>query len=69
MKDVKLYQFVVFFIPTEKEAKEGAKPEVLVDVTNALAQSEQEVLIRASRAIPENYLNKLSQVNIIVRPF
>lgn len=69
MKDVRLYQFVVFFVPTEKEAKEGIKPEVLVEVTNVLAQTEQEVLIKASRAIPENYLDKLSQINIIVRPF
>ena len=69
MKDVKLYQFVVFFVPTEKEAKDGVKAEVLVDMTNVLAQTEQEVLIKASRAIPENYLDKLSQVNIIVRPF
>jgi hypothetical protein len=69
MKNVKLYQFVIFFIPTEKEEEEGLSTKILVDVTNVLACSDQEVLIKASRTIPEEYLTKLSQVNIVVRPF
>lgn len=69
MKDVKLYQYAVFFTPTEKEAKDGLKPEVLTQVTNVLVGNEQEAVILASRSIPENYLDRLAQVNIVVRPF
>jgi len=69
MKDTKLFQYASFFIPTDKEAKEGAKSVMITEVTTLLARSEQEVLIIASRSIPEQYMDKLNQVTIVVRPF
>jgi hypothetical protein len=69
MSKTKLFQYVIFFEPTEKEEEEGKKTLLVKDVTNVLATEEKNVVMIASRAIPEEYLNKLDQINIIVRPF
>jgi hypothetical protein len=68
-KDVKLFQYVIFYVPTEEETKTGKKPEVLVDIKNVLASEERNVVVMASRDIPSDYLNRLENVNIVVRPF
>jgi hypothetical protein len=41
----------------------------LTDVTRILAVTLEEVSILAARTIPEEYLDKLEQVEIVVRPF
>jgi len=68
-KNVRLFQYVIIFTPSDKEEKDGVKAKVLVDVTNALSQDEKSVAILAARQIPEEYLDKLDQVNIAIRPF
>jgi len=65
----KLFQYAVFFVPTPKELEKGEKPKVLVDIKSVVAKSENDVRTIASREIPEEYLDKLEQVNIVVRPF
>ncbi len=46
-----------------------AKSELIVDVQRSICSSQDEALILASRQIPEDYLDKLEQVEIAVRPF
>ena len=66
----KLYEYAVIHNPKSKKKDERAdKSELVVDVTRVLAKTEQEAVIHASRAIPEKYLDKLDEVEIIVRPF
>lgn len=69
MNDVKLYQFAIFYVPTKEETKEGVNPSMIVDLTTVLARDEKEVLIRASKLISDNYMQKLDRVQIVVRPF
>ena len=64
-----LYQFAILFSPTEEEAKDGKKPVIVKEITSIFAKSDQEVVMIASRQIPEEYLSTLSQIDIVVRPF
>lgn len=71
-KRARLYEYAVLYHPEPEEV--GGKvvekrSELIVDLTTVLATSEQEVLIQASRVIPEQYLDKLKGVEIAVRPF
>ena len=42
---------------------------LIVDVKRMIAKSDNEVAIKAAREIPEEYLDKLEQVEIAIRPF
>ena len=70
---MKLFEYVVIHHPQPtKEDKDAGrkKPSVLlVDVTREMAEDEKEVMIKAAREIPEEYLDRLSQIEVAVRPF
>lgn len=70
----KLFEYVVLYHPKTKKNSEGVatdekKSEIIADVTRVLAGSVEEVSIMASRAIPEQFINRLEDVEIVVRPF
>jgi len=69
MAKFKLFQYVIIFEPTDKEIKEGLKAKIIKDVVNVLAAEEKNVAILAAREIPAEYLDKLEQINIAIRPF
>lgn len=69
MSKMKLFQYVIIFEPTDKEIKEGVKAKVVKDITNVLSAEEKNVAILAAREIPVEYLDKLEQINIAIRPF
>lgn len=66
---MKLYQFAILYHP--KARKDGApvKSEILVKPTDTLAGDEKTAAIIASRQIPEEFMDKLEQVEIAIRPF
>lgn len=66
----KLFEYVVLFNPepTEDDEKQE-KPEVVVDLNRVLAKSAEEVTIRAAREIPDEFMDRLDEVEIAVRPF
>ncbi len=69
----KLFEYAVLHHPKAKKDMAGneeqAKSVILTDVTRTLAATPEEVSILAARSIPEEYLDKLEQVEIVVRPF
>jgi hypothetical protein len=70
----KLFEYAVLYHPKTKknasgEVIEEKKSEIVTDVTRILAVSEVEVSIVAARSIKEDFLGKLEDVEIIVRPF
>lgn len=69
----KLFEYAVIHHPKAKKDlagnEETVKSALLTDVTRVLAVSSDEVAILAARSIPPEYLDKLEQVEIIVRPF
>jgi hypothetical protein len=69
---VKVFQYVIIFNPKPKENKETTeKAKILVDVTTVVATNEKHAGILASRAIPEEYLDRIAdgEVEVVVRPF
>lgn len=66
---MKLFQYAVIFVPKKSDSKDAEKPRVLVPVTEVLAVDERSVTLMAARAIPEDYTNRLDEIEVAVRPF
>lgn len=65
-----LFQYAVIFNPTEKQvADENLESVIITEPTTVLAKNEDEVKMRAAMSISDSYKDKLSQVQIVVRPF
>lgn len=69
MTKPKIWMYAAVFYPSEDEEKEGKKAKIVVKPNIVLAKSENEALIHAARAIPDEWTDKLSQVEVFVRPF
>lgn len=65
-----LFEYCVIYKPkAEKNGKAADKAKVIVPLKMVLAESQQEVTLKAAREIPENYADKMSQCEVAVRPF
>lgn len=68
-----LFEYAVIFTPvaTKDQAERGERPKssLIVDVTRVLANSADEAGMLAARAIPTEYIDKLQQCDIAIRPF
>lgn len=65
-----LFQYAVIFNPSEKQVKEeGLESNLIVELQTVLAKDQNEVTMMAAMAIPQAYKDKLSQIQIVVRPF
>lgn len=69
MEKVKLYQYAAIYHPTKAEAEDGEKPKVIVEPTTLLAKNEQVASMMVVREIPEEYADRLENVDIAIRPF
>jgi hypothetical protein len=69
----KLFEFAVLFHPKVVKDAQGNETQGADKIVKApeftLAKDDKEVAIRAARAIPDEYLDRLDQVEIVVRPF
>lgn len=62
---MKVFEYVIFHNPK----KEGETPKIIVQVTQVLAKDIQQANVKASRSIPDEYIDLLDEVVIAVRPF
>lgn len=69
MTKPQLFSYAIIWHPTEEQAKEGKKSIVVVQPTTVLANSQANAATIAARAIPEDYITQLDQVDIAIRPF
>ena len=69
----KLYEYAIIHHPKVIKDAQGnetqAADTLLKSPTHILAKSDKEVAMRAAREIPESHLDKLEEVEIVVRPF
>jgi hypothetical protein len=69
----KLYEYAVLHHPKAKRDvagnEEPVKSKIITDVTRVLAVTPEEVSIVAARTIPEEFLDRIDQIEIVVRPF
>lgn len=64
---MKLFQYAILLIPKADNKKQKAC--VLKDITNILAKDAQSATLLAARAIPEEYLSQLDEIQVAVRNF
>ena len=68
-----LFEYAIVYKPKPTKDSVGndttPKAEILKSITTILAGSDKEVGMRAAREIPETHLDKLEQIEILVRPF
>lgn len=65
----KLFQYAAILHPSEKEQEDGIASKVIVDVTTILAKDQQSATLLAARAIPEEFIETLDRVELVLRPF
>jgi hypothetical protein len=68
----KIFEYAVLYHPKAKKVGDDAvtdPSQLIVDVKRVIANKDSEVAITAARDIPVEYLDKLEQVEIVVRPF
>lgn len=65
----KMFDYVVLYHPTEEEAKEGKTTEVILREDSQLVKDVETLQVKIHRAIPEEYIDKFNQIEVIVRPF
>jgi hypothetical protein len=69
----RLFEYAILYHPlrTKADEDEGREPksQLLVQPTPLLANDQQEATLVAARQIPDAYLDKLSSVEIAIRPF
>jgi hypothetical protein len=69
----KLYEYAVLHHPKAKRDvagnEEPVRSKIITDVTRVLAVTPDEVSIIAARSIPEEYLDRIDQMEIVIRPF
>lgn len=66
---MKLFQFGVILHPTEKEREDGKSSQLVVDVRTILAADQNSAVLQAGRAIPEEFMDRLDRLEVVVRPF
>jgi hypothetical protein len=70
----KVFEYAIIYHPKEKRDAAGNpldnKKSILVqDLARVLAVTDKEVAMLAAKAIPDEYNDKLDDVEIVIRPF
>ena len=69
----KLFEYTVIYNPKPRKDANGndttPKSELVIEPKWRLADSDKQVAMIAAREIPEQYLDKLDEVEVIIRPF
>jgi len=67
---MQIYQYAILFIG--KKTKDGdwkEKPKIIKEVTSIPAKDDEQAVMLAAREIPQEYLDRLDKVQLVVRPF
>lgn len=66
---MRIFQYAIYFVPGPSSENKEEKPKILKEITSILAKDEKSATILASRDIPQEFLSRLDEVSIAVRPF
>lgn len=66
---MKAFQILAIYNPSKDEEKKGEKAKFVVELQTILAKDVNAASMMAARKIPEEYMEKLDQVEVAVRPF
>ncbi len=65
----KLFEYAAIWHPNEKELEQGKSSKIIVDVNTVVAKDQNSATLVAARAIPEEFVEQLDRVEVVVRPF
>ncbi len=63
---MKLFEYAIIHNPPKDS---DARPSMIVEITNVLAADDKQATLLAARQIPETFLDRLDEVELVVRPF
>lgn len=63
----KLFEYVIIWHPTEKQEGEGQTSKIVVDLKRVLAKDAARVQALAARDIPDEYIEQINQIEILIR--
>lgn len=67
---LKLYEYAVILQPKEDKDGEITDPgKLIVDPVMVLAEDDNQAQLLAGRAIPEEYMDRVERLTLVVRPF
>ena len=73
MAKSKLFEYIILYHPKDKKDKDGnditEKTKLVRASKSFLGKDEREVSMVAAREIPDEYLDDLERVEIVIRPF
>lgn len=68
--DTRLYEYAVIRQGlVNKDGQVTEKAELIVEPTRVLADNEEQATLLAGRAIPDEHLDDLQRISLVVRPF
>jgi len=62
-KELKLFEYVSYYAPADGKDAKVIKQGVMLET------DERTVLIKVAREVPEEYIDRLDDVKVIIRPF
>lgn len=65
----KLYEVAAFWSPSEREYDKGTRPKVVMGPEVLLAKDDATARTLAAREIPDEFVDDIDKVTIVVRPF
>ena len=66
---MKLFQYALLFKEVDKDGKFTGKGKIIKEITTILAADEKAASFQAATQVPEEYKDKLDQVELAIRPF
>lgn len=67
---LKLYEFAVLLQPKKnRDGKTTSQGKIVVNPTVVLAEDDEKAQLLAGRAIPEEHMDELDRLTLVVRPF
>ncbi len=69
MAKLKVFQSIILFHPTEEESKKGEKSKIIRDLQTLLEKDEKTAAMNPNFEIPEEYRDRLDQIEIIISNF
>jgi hypothetical protein len=67
---VRLFEYTVILQPKEDKDGEEIEPgKLIVDPATILAKDPDQAGMIAARAIPDEYMDRLDRLSVVVRPF
>lgn len=64
-----IFEYAVILHPTKKDKEDGAQSKIILPPTHCLANDQNAAVVLASRAIPDEHIDKLDRIEVAVRPF